>query len=786
MKQLMKKLFTLFLTLFLTKSFAQTVVTIGGGVSISCPNVPTATWTTPPSGVSFSNWSRGSGVGCVSASDGLSGNGFNTASFNASFTANKFYRFTITTNSTTSARVTNFNWLTTVSSGSCNFTLAYQNNGGTLTQFGVTGNHPTNNNFTGTVTIAPSTSCVFYLIPHGTNSSSRTVKWMNSSTITLSAPNISTSGSLSAMTTIYGTASTSRSFTVSGTNMISGITVTPPVGLEVSTSSTFTTVGTNSSPIVVGGSGTISSTTIFVRLSANAVPGTYNSRNISLVSTAATTRNVSTASSGNIVSVKPLTVSSPQVQSKIYDGTNSATITGTLNGIVGSDVVTFNGTGTFASSNAGSNISVTSTSTIGGTHANRYSLTQPTGLTGIISKDNQTITFDNFPYKSTFDLDFSPVASTSSNLTLTFTSSNPDVATIIGGKVRINGIGTTTITASQSGDINYNAATSVSKDLEVLSPVSRWSFEALSFSGTGQSPTVTNDLADIGDQTDNTSVGGFHNSSLTNWTTPVGNASAKSISASNWAQNDYFIFRVNSKYTTIIKLTFDQTSSSTGPRDFKLQWSINGVNFTDISNYTVPYNTTTNTPYSWSSTIYDSRSTLSFDLSSITEINDQPNVYFRLVNTTTNALNGGTVQSAGTSRMDNFTMFGSLDIPLSLDIISFSGKTFGQQNRLQWTLSEWGVVKIQKYISGTWEEVDKTENNFWFDNKPYKGLSYYRIVTNNTISNPIYISNPMGIEPSTSEFKYCDINGKKVSGTETNKIMIRKSEFNSEKIVIVE
>ena len=360
------------------------------------------------------------------------------------------------------------------------------------------------------------------------------------------------------------------------------------------------------------------------------------------------------------------------------------------------------------------------------------------------------------------------------------------MATIVAGMIHINGIGTTTITASQSGDINYNVATSVSKDLEVQSPVSRWSFESLSFSGTGQSPIVTNELADLGDQTENTSVGGFHNSTSTSWTNPVGNASAKSISSTNWAPNDYFNFRVNSQYVTIIKLTFDQTSSSTGPKDFKLQWSTDGVNFTDISNYTVPYDTTTNTPYSWSSTMYDSRSTLSFDLSSITEINDQANLYFRLVNTSTSALAGGTVQSAGTSRMDNFTMFGTMDIPLPLNIISFSGKTFGTQNRLTWTLSEWGMVKIQKYINGSWVEVGQSDNNFWYDTNPYKGLSYYRIVSNNTISRPIYITNPMGLEPSTSEFKYTDLSGKKMNGTETNKIMIRKSEFESEKIIIVQ
>ena len=80
-------------------------------------------------------------------------------------------------------------------------------------------------------------------------------------------PAISTSGSLSALSTTYGTASSSTQFSVSGANMTAGILVTPPSGFEVSTSSTFASgIGTSSSPITVGASGTIASTTVYVRL----------------------------------------------------------------------------------------------------------------------------------------------------------------------------------------------------------------------------------------------------------------------------------------------------------------------------------------------------------------------------------------------------------------------------------------------------------------------------------------------------------------------------------------
>ena len=50
---------------------------------------------------------------------------------------------------------------------------------------------------------------------------------------------------------------------------------------------------------------------------------------------------------------------------------------------------------------------------------------------------------------------------------ITYTSSNPNVATIINGNIHIVGAGTTTITASQAGDSNYNSAQVVSQTLTV-------------------------------------------------------------------------------------------------------------------------------------------------------------------------------------------------------------------------------------------------------------------------------------------------------------------------------
>jgi hypothetical protein len=94
-----------------------------------------------------------------------------------------------------------------------------------------------------------------------------------------------------------------------------------------------------------------------------------------------------------LVDKKPLTVTGATASNKVYDGLTTATITGgSLVGVICSDVVTLNQSGTFASPNVGTGIAVTSTSTITGAGAVNYTLTQPAGLTANITARPLTIT----------------------------------------------------------------------------------------------------------------------------------------------------------------------------------------------------------------------------------------------------------------------------------------------------------------------------------------------------------------------------------------------------------
>jgi hypothetical protein len=80
---------------------------------------------------------------------------------------------------------------------------------------------------------------------------------------------------------------------------------------------------------------------------------------------------------------------------------------------------------------------------------------------------NQTITFNALTTRTIGDAPFSLSATSTSNLPVSFSSATPSVATISGNTVTIVGAGTTIITASQAGNDNFNAATSVQQTLTV-------------------------------------------------------------------------------------------------------------------------------------------------------------------------------------------------------------------------------------------------------------------------------------------------------------------------------
>ena len=106
--------------------------------------------------------------------------------------------------------------------------------------------------------------------------------------------------------------------------------------------------------------------------------------------------------------------------------------------------------------------------TVTGATAANYNITHVNGTLTVTPKQNQTITFNNLPTKTYGNANFAAGAtSTNNTIPVTYTSSNPAVATIIGTSIHIAGAGTSVITASQAGNDGYFPATPVSKTLTV-------------------------------------------------------------------------------------------------------------------------------------------------------------------------------------------------------------------------------------------------------------------------------------------------------------------------------
>ena len=105
---------------------------------------------------------------------------------------------------------------------------------------------------------------------------------------------------------------------------------------------------------------------------------------------------------------------------------------------------------------------------VSGATAANYTITFVPGVLTVQAKTTQTITFAAPATKTYGNADFATGASsTNSTIPITFTSSNPNVAIVIGNNIHIVGAGTTNITASQAGNAGYFAASDVTRTLTV-------------------------------------------------------------------------------------------------------------------------------------------------------------------------------------------------------------------------------------------------------------------------------------------------------------------------------
>ena len=157
---------------------------------------------------------------------------------------------------------------------------------------------------------------------------------------------------------------------------------------------------------------------------------------------------------------------------------------------------------------------------------------------------------------------------------------------------------------------------------------------------------------------------GFHAGSST-YSNPTGNGSTESFSSNTWAVGDYYQFSTSSVGYSGIEFSWDQAGSNTGPADFELSWSTDGTNFTSLLNHVVPSG-------SFSSVSVNALFQ-NGPVAAPSALDNQATIYFRLTNSSTLSINGGTVASGGTGRVDNVVITGVVPEPATIDLLSLGG-----------------------------------------------------------------------------------------------------------------
>jgi len=232
---------------------------------------------------------------------------------------------------------------------------------------------------------------------------------------------------------------------------------------------------------------TISSNLTLSYASSNTSVATVAANGMVTVGEAGTaTLTVSQAGDANYNAATSVTQTLTVTQSIAAPVVTSATIDGTVGNSLSANVTATNSPTTFALASgswpAGLSLNsttgvITGTPTTAGNGSVTVAATNGAGngtgtLTINISKGSQTISgVATMLSKEVGSAAYSLNATVSSNLTLGYASSNTTVAAVAAnGMVTIGEAGTTTLTVSQDGDSNYNAATSVTQTLTITAP----------------------------------------------------------------------------------------------------------------------------------------------------------------------------------------------------------------------------------------------------------------------------------------------------------------------------
>ena len=362
----------------------------------------------------------------------------------------------------------------------------------------------------------------------------------------------------SGLTGTYPSASSGVSFTATGSNLTAAqITATAQTGYEVSSDNS-----TYGSSVSVA-----KDATVWIRLAASQNAGSYNAATAAVLSGggAASPVNVTTSSSGNTISkATPSIITAPTATAISYGQTlANSTLSGGSASVAGTFAFTTPSTAPTGGT-ADQIVTFTPTATA------NYN-TVPTTASVTVNKVDPTITFGALSNRNYGEV-FALTATTSSGLTVSYSSSDTTVATVSGSSVTAVGLGTVTITASVTGNGNYNAASASQSLTVVQGPFVSWTFEST------LTPVVGSGTAALIGSTTSTYATGVAGNGLNTTTYPAASTGSGTAGVK---------FTVPTSGTSVsatgIIIGLDFRQSATASKYWQLQLSEDGINFVNAS-----------------------------------------------------------------------------------------------------------------------------------------------------------------------------------------------------------
>jgi hypothetical protein len=296
----------------------------------------------------------------------------------------------------------------------------------------------------------------------------------------------------------------------------------PSCGVNTAVLQGTVTNATNSSPIsgatVTAGSSSTTTDGSGLYTLGSLAPATYTvtasasgfttgSASVVVTAGVTTTQNFALVASGAAA-----TSLAAGTASGTFGGTTtlSATLTSSGTGVSGKSIsFTLNGNSAGSASTNASGIATLSSVSLAGINGGTYpsgvgasfagdgSFASSSGSNSLtIAKANQTITFGALAGKTFGDPPFTVSATASSGLAVSFGASGN--CTIATATVTITGAGSCTITASQAGNVNYNAAANVQQTFAIAKANQTITFDALADKTTSDPPFTVSATASSG------------------------------------------------------------------------------------------------------------------------------------------------------------------------------------------------------------------------------------------------------------------------------------------------